>query len=92
MAQPVTEIVRIPLQAGANIEDANSPAGKIMSDTLTILAQQEHYQRAYHGRQLENPSIVQLYIGMLGSHSAESTFTDELIFQIGTHSMVTSSS
>ncbi|KAI4244952.1 MAG: hypothetical protein LQ352_006674 [Teloschistes flavicans] len=62
MAQPVTEIVRIPLQAGANIEDANSPAGKIMSDTLTILAQQEHYQRAYHGRQLENPSIVQLYI------------------------------
>ncbi|KAL8637607.1 MAG: hypothetical protein Q9228_005137 [Teloschistes exilis] len=62
MTQPVTEIVRIPLQPGASIEDANSPAGKIMSETLATLAQQDHYQRAYLGRQVENSSIVQLYI------------------------------
>lgn len=77
MAQPVTEIVRIPLQPGASIEDVNSPAGKIMSEILATLAQQEHYQRAYLGRQVENSSIVQLYIGMVATYSTESSFTVE---------------
>lgn len=92
MTQPVTEIVRIPLLAGATIEDANSPAGKIMSETLATLAQQEHYQRAYLGRQVENSSIVQLYIGMMGTYPAKSICTVERIFQIGTHLTVTRSS
>ncbi|KAL8688870.1 MAG: hypothetical protein Q9218_005324 [Villophora microphyllina] len=63
MAQPVVEIIRMPLQAGARIEDPGSPAEKIFNDTLTTLAQQEHYQRAYYGTQVENPSILQFYIG-----------------------------
>ncbi|KAL8833107.1 MAG: hypothetical protein Q9170_004489 [Blastenia crenularia] len=62
MSRPVTEIVSIPLQPGVNVDDADSPAGKVISDTLATLVQQEGYQRAYKGVHVENPSILQLYI------------------------------
>ncbi|KAL8939473.1 MAG: hypothetical protein Q9211_002724 [Gyalolechia sp. 1 TL-2023] len=62
MARPVTEVVTIPLQAGVDINDPNSSAGKVLSDTLGTLSQQEGYQRAYKGLRVESPNVLQVYI------------------------------
>ena len=60
---PATELATIPLVSGATIEDADSPAGKIWQSTLGTVSQQEGYQRSYWGREVENPSVLQLFIG-----------------------------
>ncbi|KAL8998362.1 MAG: hypothetical protein Q9169_002575 [Polycauliona sp. 2 TL-2023] len=57
-----TEIATIPLQPGVNIDDVNSTAGKVLQDTFNVLRQQDGYQRAYHGRQVENPNLWQLLV------------------------------
>ncbi|KAL8723485.1 MAG: hypothetical protein Q9225_000218 [Loekoesia sp. 1 TL-2023] len=62
MARPVTEIATIPLQPGADVDDLDSHTGKVLSDTLGTLLQQEGYQRAYKGRRVENPNILQIYV------------------------------
>ena len=59
---PVTEIATIPLQTGAKIEDLNSPAGKVWTSTINTVAEQDGYQGLYYGRELENPSTVQLLV------------------------------
>lgn len=60
-----TEIATIPLQPGVDLEDPQSAAGEVLENTFSVLRQQDGYQRAYHGRQVENPNIWQLVIGML---------------------------
>ena len=62
MPPPATEVATIPLKAGAFIEDLDSPAGKIWSEMLETASQQEGYQRAYYGRELEDPRVVQLLV------------------------------
>ncbi|KAL8871719.1 MAG: hypothetical protein Q9174_002508 [Haloplaca sp. 1 TL-2023] len=62
MAPPVTEVVTIPLQAGAEIENPNAAAGKILSEVLRTLQKQEGYQHAYYGRMIEAPNSLQLYV------------------------------
>ncbi|KAL9005680.1 MAG: hypothetical protein Q9188_001539 [Gyalolechia gomerana] len=62
MARPVTEVAAIPLQPGVDIDDLDSPTGKVVSDTLGTLRQQEGYQRAYKGLRVESPNILQIYI------------------------------
>ncbi|KAL8766432.1 MAG: hypothetical protein Q9209_006808 [Squamulea sp. 1 TL-2023] len=57
-----TEIATIPLQPGIDIDDLNSTAGRVLSDTFNTLKAQEGYQRAYHGRQVEAPNIWQLLV------------------------------
>ncbi|KAL9043479.1 MAG: hypothetical protein Q9214_003337 [Letrouitia sp. 1 TL-2023] len=54
MAIPATEVVSLPLIPGLDIEDPNTAAGKIWSDTLALLRDQEGYQRSYYGRHVEN--------------------------------------
>ncbi|KAL8701467.1 MAG: hypothetical protein Q9201_004888 [Fulgogasparrea decipioides] len=76
MARPVTEVVTIPLQVGADIENPNAVAGRIISDTLNTVTQQEGYQRAYYGRQVENPSILQIYADW-DSIDAHKKFTNQ---------------
>lgn len=60
---PATEIATLPLVAGASIEDPDSPAGKVWQSTLDTVADQDGFQRAYHGRQVENQSVLELFIG-----------------------------
>ena len=60
---PATELATIPLVSGATIEDPNSPAGKIWQSTLDTVSQQEGFQRSYWGREVENPSVLQLFVG-----------------------------
>lgn len=88
MAHPVTEIVTIPLPAGAEIEDPNSATGKVISDTLSTLTQQQGYQRAYYGRQIENPSILQIYVGKCENGSLCLVLECIDTLQIGTQSML----
>ncbi|KAK4693665.1 hypothetical protein P7C71_g3776, partial [Lecanoromycetidae sp. Uapishka_2] len=62
MATPATEIATIPLSAGANIEDPSSAAGKVWQATLDTVSQQDGYQRAYYGREVENQSVLQFFV------------------------------
>lgn len=61
---PATELATIPLVAGATIEDANSPAGKVWQSTLDTVSAQDGYQKAYYGREVENPSVLQFFVGV----------------------------
>lgn len=65
MARPTTEIVKVPLKPGIDIDDADSPAGKVLHDTFITLQQQDGFQRLHKGLQVENPSILQVYIGTI---------------------------
>ncbi|KAL6714538.1 hypothetical protein ACLMJK_007963 [Lecanora helva] len=59
---PATEIATLPLASGADIEDSNSPAGKVWQSTLDTVSDQPGFQRAYYGRQIENSSVLQLLV------------------------------
>src|SRR6266536_842100 len=63
MAQPVTECATIVLKPGVDIEGHTQEA-KIWKETLKIVSEQDGYQREYYGRQLENPNVLMLLIGM----------------------------
>ncbi|KAL8763499.1 MAG: hypothetical protein Q9184_000711 [Pyrenodesmia sp. 2 TL-2023] len=54
MARPVTEIVKASLKAGIDVDDANSPAGKVLNKTFNTLMQQDGFQRLHNGLQVEN--------------------------------------
>lgn len=62
---PVTEIATIPLAAGATIEDPHSPAGKVWQSTLDTVSAQDGFQKAYYGREVEDPRVLQFFVGML---------------------------
>ena len=60
---PATEIAVFSLIAGAQIEDPSSPAGAVWKSTLDTILAQEGAQRLCWGRQVENPSNIDLLIG-----------------------------
>ena len=62
MAQ-ATEIAVLPLVSGAQIEDPSTPAGAVWKSTLDTIHAQTGVQRIYWGRQIENPSNLDLLIG-----------------------------
>ena len=60
---PVTELATIPLTPGAQIEDPTSPAGQVWQSSISTISSQPGFQRAHWGRELENESVLQLFIG-----------------------------
>jgi hypothetical protein len=62
---PVTEIATLFLKPGIDVEDPSSPAYTIAQETFSTISSQPGYQRAYWGRQLEDESILQLFISAL---------------------------
>ena len=60
---PATEIATLPLVAGAQIEDPSSPAGTVWKSTIDTILAADGVQRAYWGRQVENPTVIDLLIG-----------------------------
>lgn len=52
----------ITLKPGVDIESSTQEA-KTWQETLATVAAQDGYQRAYFGRQLEDPSILMYFIG-----------------------------
>ncbi|KAK5094249.1 hypothetical protein LTS08_008668 [Lithohypha guttulata] len=57
-----TEIAIFPLQEGKYPDDANSTAGQVLRDTLNTLTEQPGFQRAYWGREVENPTTLRLFV------------------------------
>lgn len=62
MARPVTELAFLSLAAGSNIEDATSPSGQIWKEFRDTFEAGETCQRIYWGRQVENPTVLQIGI------------------------------
>ena len=60
---PATEIAVLPLVSGAEIEDPSTPAGTVWKSTLDTIHAQSGVQRIYWGRQIENPSNLDLLVG-----------------------------
>lgn len=63
MSSSVTEVAIFPLSSGANIEDPSSPFGAIWQASLNTIAGQKGFQRFYWGRQVENPNIIDFFVG-----------------------------
>ena len=63
MATPVTECAYITLKPGIDLEGDTSEA-QVWQESLATIGAQDGYQRCYYGRQLENPNIVMLLIGI----------------------------
>ena len=57
-----TEIFICPLKDGRVPDDANSIPGQVLKDTLSTLTDQEGFQRAYWGREVENPGTFRLFV------------------------------
>lgn len=57
-----TEIAIFSLHDGKIPDDANSASGQVLKDTLDQLTEQKGFQRAYFGRELENPGTFRLFV------------------------------
>lgn len=60
---PATELATFPIASGAAVEDGDSAAGKVWQSTLDTVSQQDGFQRLYWGREVEDPSVLQLFVG-----------------------------
>lgn len=60
---PATEIAVLPLVVGAQIEDPSTSAGEVWKSTIDTVLSQDGAQRAYWGRQVENPSVLDFLVG-----------------------------
>lgn len=58
-----TEIATVPLVAGSEVGDPNNPAAKVIKDACDTLAQQDGMQSLQFGMEVENPSVLQMFIG-----------------------------
>ncbi|KAI9666782.1 MAG: hypothetical protein M1831_001558 [Alyxoria varia] len=59
----VTEIAICYLKPGADpVGNPDSAEGKIMQDTLSLVLQQKGAQRAFAGKEEENPNVLRLFI------------------------------
>ena len=76
---PATEIATLPLQAGATIEDPETPAGKIWSATLDTVSQQDGFQRCYYGRHVEAQTSLDLFVDW-DSFEHHQTFTKSPVY------------
>ncbi|KAL9610992.1 MAG: hypothetical protein Q9167_004337 [Letrouitia subvulpina] len=80
MAIPATEVVSLPLIPGIDIEDPNTAAGKVWSDTLALLRDQEGYQRSYYGRHVESPNLLHFLVDW-DSIDAHTKFTTQTYYE-----------
>ena len=62
---PTTEIATVPLVAGSEVGDPNKPEAKVIKDACDTIAQQDGFQGLQFGMEVENPSVLQMFIGML---------------------------
>jgi hypothetical protein len=62
---PVTEVATLSLKAGTDVENPSSPAYAVAQEAFSMISSQPGFQRAFWGRELEDESILQLFIGPL---------------------------
>lgn len=61
---PTLEIATVPLVAGSDIGDPNNQAAAIIKETCDTIADQEGFQSLKFGMEVENPTVLQMFIGM----------------------------
>ncbi len=61
---PVTEIAFCPLKEGVDISNPANPAYQTWKDVINTISQQEGFIRTYWGVEMENPLMLDFYIGM----------------------------
>lgn len=59
---PVTEIALLPLIEGGYPDDAHSSSGQMLKYCLDVLLAQKGVQKCYWGREVENPSMMRLFV------------------------------
>lgn len=57
-----TEIVIFPLREGKKTDDTNNAVRQGLKDLFDTLKDQNGFQRAYHGREIENPNTFRLFV------------------------------
>lgn len=61
---PATTVIRtLTLAPGANVQDPDSTAAKVVKECCDILASQNGLERQWFGSQLENPRMLQHFLG-----------------------------
>src|SRR5947199_10666674 len=68
--EPVTEVTTLYLAPGTNLEDTRSPAYKICSEAIEIIASQPGFQHAYYGHHVEDRSKADLVVGEHPCHNS----------------------
>jgi len=61
MSSGVTEIAHLPLKAGSNVHDPNTPEGTVWQDTLQTVLGVDGCQRAYWGTEIESQYLLVLF-------------------------------
>ena len=77
---PVTEIVYVALKPGSNLSEADSPAGSVWKDSLNTVKAQPGFQRAYWSLEVENPSILRLFVDWDSIDAHEKFEKSEYVF------------
>ena len=77
---PVTEIAYLPLKPGSNPSEADSPADSIWKDALNTVKAQPGFQRAYWSLEVENPSILRLFVDWDSIDDHETSVKSEYVF------------
>ena len=60
---PTTEIATVPLVSGSDIGDPNNQAASVIKEAADTLAQQDGFQGMQFGMEVENPTVLQMFIG-----------------------------
>ncbi|OQO01726.1 hypothetical protein B0A48_12763 [Cryoendolithus antarcticus] len=75
---PTIEVVVFPLAEGADIGDPDSNAAKVLSENIDLIKQQPGAQGVHFGLQIENSSLLQLFISTSTASILRAAFTDHL--------------
>ena len=62
MTDAITEIVYLPLKPNLNLESGEKK--KVLDDTLDTIASQHGLKSLVWGRQIENPDMLEIVVGM----------------------------
>lgn len=62
MSSGITEIALLPLKAGSNVLDPNTPEGTVVQESLATVLGQPGCQRAFWGVQEEDKSMMHWFV------------------------------
>lgn len=61
---PTTEVASLVLVPGSDVGDPNNPAAAVVRDCGQTISQQDGFQQQNFGLEVENPNVLQLFIGI----------------------------
>ena len=66
---PTTEIATVPLVSGSDIGDPKNQAAAVIKAAADTISAQEGFQSLRFGMEVENPTVLQMFIGTLAISS-----------------------